>query len=237
MKNLLGQLSSLFGAGIAAACCLGIAPVLALVGTLGLGFLARDAWLFPLFVSFAALSLWLLYRSTRTHGRRGPFRLGLPGGLVASTALWALVTGVLPLPWLLYTGLGLLMAGSLWDLVNGWRTAACATEACATPPPGDGPADPGRRLATGAALSAGAALAFYGMYKSVDAWVQTAGEAEIACWGVNQCKGTTACSTTFNACNGQNACRGKGFVFASERECALRGGVPLEGSEGDPAHG
>ncbi len=30
-------------------------------------------------------------------------------------------------------------------------------------------------------------------------------------------------------------CRGKGYLYVPRKECALRGGVPLEGSEGDPA--
>ena len=68
MKAFLKQFAGIFGAGVAAACCLGIPAVLAAVGALGLGFIVHDAYLFPLFVGFVGLSLWLLYRSARRHG-------------------------------------------------------------------------------------------------------------------------------------------------------------------------
>ncbi len=63
MRSYLEQLAGLLGAGIAAACCLGIPVVLATLGAAGLGFLIHDAYLFPAFVAFAALSVWLVYRS------------------------------------------------------------------------------------------------------------------------------------------------------------------------------
>jgi len=75
------------------------------------------------------------------------------------------------------------------------------------------------------------------MYKSVDVFVEKAETDEIACWGINECKGTTACTTAFNACTGQNECRGRGYIYVPEKECYARGGVPLQGSEGDPANG
>ncbi|HHI93688.1 MAG TPA: hypothetical protein ENK04_09295 [Gammaproteobacteria bacterium] len=94
-----------------------------------------------------------------------------------------------------------------------------------------------KRITTGAALSAGAAVAFYGLYKSVDVLAPAAEAGEIACWGINDCKGTTDCTTAFNSCNGQNDCKGKGFLNVPEKECTLKGGVPLEGSAADPANG
>ena len=91
------------------------------------------------------------------------------------------------------------------------------------------------RAAKGTALSVAAAAAFYAMYKSVDAVAPPAEAGEIACWGINACKGTSACTTAFNACNGQNACKGRGYLNVPEKECHAKGGVPLKGSEGDPA--
>ena len=81
----------------------------------------------------------------------------------------------------------------------------------------------------GAAISVAAAGVFFGLYRSVDAYAPKAEEGEIACWGINSCKGSTACGTAFNACNGQNACRGKGYIYVPEQECFARGGAPLEG--------
>ncbi len=79
------------------------------------------------------------------------------------------------------------------------------------------------------------AAAFYGMYKSVDTLVPKADAAQIACYGINGCKGQTACATATNACPSLNSCKGKGFLHASPKECADQGGVPLKGSPADPA--
>ena len=94
MKELIKQFSGIVGAGFAAACCLGVPVVLAAVGAAGLGFLINDAYLVPIFAAFAALSLWLLYRSARGHQRMMPFWTGLAGGLVGLVGLWLMVTGL-----------------------------------------------------------------------------------------------------------------------------------------------
>lgn len=75
------------------------------------------------------------------------------------------------------------------------------------------------------------------MYKSVDVLVPQAQAGDVACWGINQCKGTSACTTAFNACTGQNECKGKGYVYAPEKKCYALGGELLEVSPGDPAIG
>ncbi len=232
MKAFFEQIAGLLGAIVAAACCLGVPVILSTLGAVGLGFIVHDAYLMPLFVGFVGLSLWMLYRSARRHGDRRPFWLSLAGGLVGSVALWFMVTGLYPLPWLVYASLFVLIAGSVWDFVNGRRQPACET-----PSEPSEPASPARRVATGAALSAGAAVAFYGLYKSVAIFTPEKGENTIACWGINDCKGTTACTTAFNACTGQNECRGRGYLYVPPKECYARGGVPLEESEGNPARG
>ncbi len=236
MIELLKQISGMIGAAIAAACCLGISAVLAAVGAVGLGFVAYDAYLFPIFVGFIALSLWLLFRSARRHDDLKPFWLSLVGGVVGSIALWFMVTGIFPLAWLVYTSLAMLFAGSVWDFVRGRRAPQCAPDQAATAP-STGAANPGRRAVTGAALSAGAAVAFYGLYKSVQAIAPQAHGEQIACWGINSCKGQGACSTAFNACTGQNSCKGKGYIYVPAKECYARGGEPLKGSPGDPSKG
>lgn len=235
MKELIKQFSSLIGAGIAAACCLGVSAVLAAVGAVGLGFLIHDAYLFPIFVAFVGLSLWLLYRSARGHGNLAPFWLATAGSLFGAAGLWLLVTGIYPVNWSVYAGLGVLVAGSMWDFINGRRAAACATAACETAPPKH-PIDAKRRAVNGAALAV-AAGAFYGMYKSVDLLAPKAEAGSIACYGINACKGQTACSTAQNACTGQNACKGQGWLNVSAKECAAKGGVPLKDSPADPARG
>lgn len=236
MKDLLKQFSGLIGAALAAACCLGFPAVLAALGAAGLGFIVHDAYLFPLFVGFVGFNLWLLWRSTRAHGQRAPFWLAALGGIASAAALWLMVTGIRPMPWLVYAGLAVLVVGSVWDFINGRRAQSCTEPVCASTAM-TMPSNPARRVATGAAMSAGAAAAFYGMYKSVQAFTPTVVAGDIECWGINECKGTTACTTAFNSCTGQNECKGKGYIYVPAKVCAERGGQPLAGSPGDPAKG
>ncbi len=234
MSAFFKQIATLAGAGVAAACCLGIPAVLAALGTAGLGFIVHDAYLFPLYVGFAGLSLWLLYRSASGHGSLTPFWLSLGGATFGGLGLWFMVTGIFPQPWSVYVGLLVLVAGSIWDFANGRRKVAAVCEVPVAEDQ-DAPQSIQRRVLTGAALTVAAAGAFYGMYKSVDILVPQAEAGEMACWGINECKGTTACTTAFNACTGQNECKTKGYIYVPEKECYTRGGELLKGSEGDPA--
>jgi MerC mercury resistance protein len=234
MSAFLKQIGTLAGAAVAAACCLGIPAVLAALGAAGLGFIVHDAFLFPLYVGFAGLSLWLLYRSARSHGTLSAFWLSLGGATFGGLGLWLMVTGVYPQPWSVYAGLLVLVAGSVWDFVNGRRKVAAACEVPLADAH-DVPESAQRRVLTGAALSVAAVGAFYGMYKSVDVLVVKAEASEVACWGINECKGTTACMTAFNACTAQNDCKSQGYIFVPEKECYTRGGELLKGSPGDPA--
>jgi mercuric ion transport protein len=234
MKDLFKQFGSLIGAGVAAACCLGVPLVLSTLGAVGLGFIVHDAYLLPLFVGFVAVSLWALYRSTRRHARMQPFWLGLVGGSVSSVGLWLLVTASYPHSWPIYVGLALLVSSSIWDVINSRRAPSChSTCAAERPKAPDAP----RRAATGAALSVAAAGAFYAMYKSVEVMAPAADKGDIACWGINACKGQSACSTAFNACTGQNNCKGRGYLNVPAKECKGKGGQPLKGSPADPARG
>ena len=110
MKALIKQLSGLVGAGVAAACCLGVPVVLAAVGAAGLGFLINDAYLVQIFVAFVALTLWLLYRSAREHQDFLPFSVALAGALAGVVGLWLFVTGSYPKSWPIYFGLTALLA-------------------------------------------------------------------------------------------------------------------------------
>ncbi|MFN3919222.1 MAG: MerC domain-containing protein [Methylohalobius sp.] len=125
----LKQFGSLFGAAVAAACCLGIPVVLAAVSAVGLRFLIHDAILVPLFMGFVGLTLVLLNRSARAHGDLTPLWMGLGGGILASLGILFQVIGLYPSSWLVYLGFAALVGGSAWDAVNGWRLAAC-TPSC-----------------------------------------------------------------------------------------------------------
>lgn len=177
--------------------------MLAAVGAAGLGFLINDAYLVPIFAAFAALSLWLLYRSARGHQRMIPFWTGLAGGLVGLVGLWLMVTGFYPTSWPIYVGLGLLVAASVWDAVNGRRAAVCAT-------PEQGAEEKSssdtRRVASQAAMGLLAAGTLYGIYKSVQV-LSPRGRAAAAgdtdtCYGVAKA-GQNDCATAKHSCNSQ----------------------------------
>jgi len=239
VKEFFKQFSGILGAGVAAACCLGISVVLTAVGAVGLGFLIQDAYLMPIFVGFVSFSIWTLFRSAKAHDNLMPYWLGLVSGVISSLALFFMVTGLFPVPWLIYVSLTGLIAASIWDFINGRNAASCKTNSVtANVKPSElKPVDTNKRNMTRAALSAGAAVAFYGLYKSVDVLVPKAEAGEVACYGINNCKGTTDCTTAFNSCNGQNDCKGKGFLNVPEKECRLKGGKPLEETDADPSKG
>ena len=47
----------------------------------------------------------------------------------------------------------------------------------------------------------------------------------VRCYGVNSCKGISACKTAHNSCRGMNACKGKGLTLAASRKsCKDAGG-------------
>ncbi len=117
MKELLKQCTSVAGAGFAGACCLGVTGTLSVLTAISAGFLINDAFLIPLYLGFLTLSVWLLYRSARSHGNLTPFWAGLGGALVAFVGLW-IFSG------LVYAGLTLLIASNVWDFRNGRRAPA-----------------------------------------------------------------------------------------------------------------
>lgn len=119
MKELLKQCTSVAGTSFAGACCLGVPAALSVLTAVGAGFLINDAILIPLYLGLLALSVWLLYSSARSHGNLAPFWTGVGGAIVAFAGLWIL-------PALVYAGLTVLIAGSVWDFWNTRRARASA---------------------------------------------------------------------------------------------------------------
>lgn len=197
MKENISQFISLLGASIAVACCLGAPLILSAVG---LGFLVHDAYLFPIFVGFISLSLWILYRSANKHETVSPvaslpFWLSTIGALFSIVGLWFTVTGLDPQVWAIYFGLGLFIMGTVWDFNIGRQAKVCAEAACEVESqmeePSENKIDSERRQLSGVAMSVAAAGIFYGLYKSVEVYTPEAKEGDITCWGINGCKGTT----------------------------------------------
>jgi mercuric ion transport protein len=126
MRRFLQQLGTVIGAAIAAACCLGVPVVLSALSAAGLGFVIRDAVLFPLFGAMVALNLWLLRRSARSHRNLSPFWAGVAGGVISAAGL-LLLTGGTAAAWVIYAGLGALVGASLWDFLVGRKAARMAS--------------------------------------------------------------------------------------------------------------
>lgn len=230
----VGMFASLAGAAAAGAACFGAPALISLFSAVGATALTDHATLYPIFVGFIALSTWQLYRSVRRREAWGPFLLGATGALAAVVVLWLTVTGLVPLSAaVLYGSLGLLVIGTLWEI--GARYQEDCIVKVRRELNRSAPTAPGAAGAmNGAVLSVAAAAAFYGMYKSVDEIRPAAAAAEIACYGINGCKGQTACQTAHNACPGMNACKGQGFMYTSAGECEEQGGVPLDESPAAP---
>ncbi len=106
MKSIFGSFGSLLVGG----CCLGVAPLIAAFGAVGLGFLIRDAVLIPLLVLVLGFTVWALWSSRKLHHLDGPTYLGLASAVVAFAGLWVYV----PLSWTGFIGL---VGASSWDLV------------------------------------------------------------------------------------------------------------------------
>ena len=138
MNEKLSQYGGLSGAAIAAACCLGLPVVLSAVAAVGLGFLLHDAFLLPMFVGFAGLNLWTLYRSSRKHESLSEeamlaFWVGSIGASVSTIGLGLTVTGILPVAVILvYIGLALFIVANIWDFMIGRKSPACADDECKT---------------------------------------------------------------------------------------------------------
>jgi hypothetical protein len=60
------------------------------------------------------------------------------------------------------------------------------------------------------------------------AFAQESESAKVHCYGVNACKGQSACKTANSACKGQNACKGQGYLEKTKEECDELGGTTTE---------
>jgi len=230
------QLLALGGAGVAAAVCAGVPMVVAAFGAVGAAALTTHAAMYPVFVGCVALAGTMLYRESHRRGRLALFWVGATGAVLASIALWTMITNVVTLPMsTLVVPLVVMVAATIWNLFLPLQPDQCLEDMIQLAARRKRP----RRVqyTQGAALSMAAAAAFYGMYKSVDSFAPKAEAGTISCYGINACKGKTECATAFNACPGRNSCKGKGWLSIGERECAERGGQPLKGSPADPANG
>ena len=81
-----------------------------------------------------------------------------------------------------------------------------------------------KKTLIGTAISAAVSLAFIAAPLSS----ASAANDTVRCYGVNSCKGHSACKTAANACKGQNSCKGKGFEMKTSEQCKAEGGKTLK---------
>lgn len=81
------DVAGVLGAIFAALCCAGLPVILSVLAAVGLGWLRRDAILWPLMFLSLGIALWGLNAQRRMHGAVGPL-------LLAAAGAAALVAGV-----------------------------------------------------------------------------------------------------------------------------------------------
>ncbi len=84
----VGGLVGFLVSGFAAACCLGAAPVLGLLVTIGLGFLISDLILVPILVVGILVVVWSTVLIRRRSGVRWPLILALGSGVATIAGVW-----------------------------------------------------------------------------------------------------------------------------------------------------
>ena len=103
------------GSVFAALCCLGVSWLVAAITAVGLGFLRKDAILWPLMIASILVTLWGMWLGSRAHRSLVPLVLGVVAGI-------ALVAGVIfvhgfPARELIYAGSVGLIIASIWNAV------------------------------------------------------------------------------------------------------------------------
>lgn len=75
----------------------------------------------------------------------------------------------------------------------------------------------------GIAIATAAALGFASA--PVTSAIAKGQSNSVKCYGINSCKGMSACKTAHNSCKGMNSCKGKGLTLtASRKSCKDAGG-------------
>jgi len=95
-----------------------------LAGSLGLGFLLKTKWLFPLTAAFLLLAVGALAFRARTRRGYGPFVMGLGASAIMLFGKFLFNSNAI-----MYGGIGLLITASIW---NAWpkRNMDAACPAC-----------------------------------------------------------------------------------------------------------
>lgn len=116
----IADAAGVLGASFAALCCAGTPIILGALAAVGLGFLRKDAVLWPLMVAALVVALWGFWQGARFHRTMAPLWIGGAGAL-------GLVAGVIfvhgpPAMALIWGGVLSLLVATAW---NTWARRAC----------------------------------------------------------------------------------------------------------------
>jgi len=112
------------GSIIATLCCVGFAPLVALLSAIGVGFLVNDAVLLPLLIVFLMIGGIGLWSAARTHGRFQAVWLHSISALVLVLSAFVIYQRLVV--WLSLAGI---IGASVWSFVI---QKACHTQQCKT---------------------------------------------------------------------------------------------------------
>ncbi len=113
-SSRIADSAGVFGAVVAALCCAGTPIIVGALGALGLGFLRKDAILWPVMLGSLLVALWGFWRGLRTHRKAGPLMLGIAGSV--SLASGVIVVHGFPAMQMIYGGAVALVIATLWNI-------------------------------------------------------------------------------------------------------------------------
>ena len=102
------------GAIIAALCCAGTPIIVGALAAVGLGFLRKDAILWPIMLVSLLVALWGFWQGFRLHRKAGPLTLGIGGAV--SLAWGVIVVHGFPAMQMIYGGAVALLIATLWNV-------------------------------------------------------------------------------------------------------------------------
>ena len=111
------------GAVAAALCCAGTPFIVGALASIGLGFLRRDAVLWPLMLASLAVAMWGFWQGLRAHRMHGPLVAGAVG--TVSLAAGVIIVHGPPAMTMIYGGAILLAVATLWNIRARRQTAIC----------------------------------------------------------------------------------------------------------------
>ena len=108
------DIAGVIGAVVAALCCAGTPFIVGALAAIGLGFLRRDAVLWPVMLLSLVVAVWGFWKGQRVHHAIGPLVVGAVGAV--SLAPGVIIVHGPPAMTMIYLGSVLLVAATAWNL-------------------------------------------------------------------------------------------------------------------------